>query len=528
MTSIASPAEEQPTEARSRRLSGFASWPAARRNHWLLVGVAVCFAGYVLVAVGLRYPYTTDEAIYFSQVNPQVPDYTWVAWRAWGVPLVVAPAALLDLSLTGVRFYLVVVASAGIFLAFQPWLTVSRHPVAPVAAALFGGTSAAAYNGSLALPNLYSALAAVAATGYFMNCRRGGDNYRRSLLGLAVAVAFAALVRPSDSVWLVLPLFLVWLGLSAWRRWEVFAALAVGQIVGWAPWLVESFVRFGDPFNRLHLSSASLGGTHLYPDAAMLRLYLRLWNTGNPQAVSLNVPPEFRGGAATLANVQLAPSGALAVIWWIALACALVAAVAGAALTRRTARDGLAVVLVPLAVGVSVAFPYLFMMRYGQLRFLLPAIGLLAVPVAAGVLQIARLRRAPLRVLGPAVAAILALALIGVQVAATGPYRETVERADASATELIRALRQAGVPQPCALFGEAPFNVAYQMKCETAERFRQPGIGEPAAVTSARGRGLSVAVVLRRPAPAGTFLDRWRLATGGGQPGRWHVYLAPA
>ncbi|GAA3752831.1 hypothetical protein GCM10022225_41840 [Plantactinospora mayteni] len=510
-------------------MSGIASWTPDRRNHWLLVGVAVCFAVYVLVAVGLRYPYTTDEAIYFSQLNPEVPNYGWAAWRAWGMAILAGPVALIDAPLTGARLYLVILSSVGLFLAFRPWLAVSRQPLAPIAAALFGGTSVAAYNGSLALPNFYSALAAIAATGYFMACRRGADNYRRSLIGLAAAVAIAALVRPSDSLWLVMPLFLAWLGLVAWRRRAVFGALVLGQVVGWAPWIIESIFRFGGPFNRLDLSSASLGGTHLYPDLGMVRLYVRLWNTGNPRPLSLNVPVEFRGGAQTLATVQLAPGGTLAVIWWIALVCAIVAGVLGAIAARRSNAGGIPVVLMPLVVGLSVAFPYLFMMRYGQLRFLLPAIGLLAVPVAAGVIQVGMVRRPSLRVLAPGLAAVLVLALVGVQMVATRPYRTSVATADAAFSALIRLLGQADVSGPCAMAGDGSFNVAYQVGCDHIGRINRPGAEEPAPVAAARGRGETVVIALRDAPPAGTFMDRWRLVTADipGQRGSWFVYLPP-
>lgn len=523
--------EKQRAKIPSRWVPDIASWAPARRNTWLLAGVAVCFGLYELVAIGLRYPYTTDEAIYLSQLNPQVPDYGWAAWRAWGMPVVAAPVALTDAPLTIVRLYFVFLASAGVFLAFRPWLAVSRRPVAPIAAALFASTSTAVYNGSLALPNYYSALGAIAATGYFMACRRGTDDYRRSLTGLTVAVAFAALVRPSDSLWLVLPLVLAWLGLPAWRRPAIGGAMVVGQVVGWAPWLVESFFRFGGPFTRLDLSSASLGGTHLYPDLAMVRLYVRLWSTGNPMAVSLNVPPEYRGGSATLATVHLAPIGAVAVVWWIAVACLAAVGVLGAAvLSSRSEENSRSLVLIPLVVGVSVAFPYLFMMRYGQLRFLLPAVGLLAFPIAMGLLRLGALRRHPLRVLGPGLAVALALGLVVVQMTTARPYRHSVAISDASFSSVIRTLRDVGVSGPCAIVGDGPMNVSYQTGCAHLGRLGQPGIEEPATVASARARGETVAIVLRVAPPAGTFMDRWRPVNADvpGQRRSWFVYLAPA
>jgi len=531
--STASVTEEPRTPVRPRWKPDVASWSSERRNLWLLAAVAVCFGLYVLLRMGLRYPYTTDEAIYLSQVNPQVPDYGWVAWRAWGPALLAGPVAVFDAPLEIIRLYFVILGSLGLFLAFRPWLASAVAPLAPVAAALFGSTAVAVFNGSLALPNYYSSLAAIATTGYFVACRRGADNYRRNLVGLAVSVAFAALVRPSDSLWLVLPLGLAWLGLAAWRRIATFGAIAVGQIVGWAPWIIESLFRFGGPFERLHLSSGSLGGTHLYLDFAMVRLYVRLWSTGNPAAVALNVPQEFRGGSATLAEVRIAPITTVAVLWWIALACVLVAGVLGAVLLfRRSAEDRRPVVLIPLVVGLSVAFPYLFMMRYGQLRFLLPAIGLLALPVAAGLLQLGRLRVSPLRALGPGLAVAVALGLIGVQVAAAGTYRTSVSNSDALYSSLIDQLRKSGVSGSCGIAGDGSYNVAYQTRCNHLGRINRAASVEPESLASARGRGESVAVALRRAPQPGSFLDQWRLITvehrTPGRPPAWFVYLPPA
>jgi hypothetical protein len=543
-TSTAVAIDEPPTATPSGRMAGFASWPPARRNLWLLVGVAVCFAILELVIIGLRYEYTTDEAIYLSQLNPHIPSYGWAAWRAWGMPVLAAPVAAADASLSVVRLYFVILAAAGIFLAFRPWLALSKRPLAPIAAAVFAGTSVVIYNGSLALPNLYSALGAIAATGYFMACRRGADNYRRSVIGLTVAVAFAALVRPSDSLWLVLPLGLIWLALSAWRRLATVVAIVVGQIVGWAPWVIESFFRFGGPFSRLHLSAASLGGTHVYPDLALVRVYTRLWSSGDAQPVSLNVPVKLRGGAATLATVHLQPISVLATVWWIAIACAVVLAIFGAVLARRGTDDIGRLILVPVFVGLCVGFPYLFMMRYAQLRFLLPAVGLLSLPIAYGVLRLAMLRphalgahsvgasspRAPwLRALGPGLAVALLLLLVVIQVDTAGQYSSRVSASHRYYSAVVDRLRQVGVSGPCAVGGDGSFTIAYQAGCDSLNSISHPTSVEPPKIAAAVDQGKTVAIVLKTAPKTGTFLDQWRLVTVTfpGQTGTGHIYLAP-
>lgn len=503
------------------------SWTPARRNVWLLAAVAVAFGLFVLAAIGLHYPYTTDEAIYLSQFNPDVPTYGWAAWRAWGMPVLGAPVAVLDAPLEVVRLYFVILASAGLFLAFRPWLRVSARPLAPVAAALFGSTAVVVFNGSLALPNLYSALAAVAATGYFVASRRSAENRRGSLFGLAAAVALAALVRPSDSLWLVLPLGLTWLALRDWRRPGIFVAVAAGQVIGWAPWIIESLYLFGGPFERLHLSSAMLGGTHLYPDLNMAELYVKLWSSGSMGAVALDVPVPLRGGAATVATVHLPGLGYFDLLWWLAVAFVFATGVYGAVRARR-AGEGAAPFLMPLVVGVCLSFPYLFMMRYGQLRFVLPAIGLLMLPVAYGVLQVGLLRLPRARLLAPALAVALAVGLAGVQMITATKNRAGLASSDAAYTAVIERLRELGVTERCAVAGDGRFNVAYQLGC--AALGSKPGSAEPAAITAARGEGQVIAVILRKSPEPGTFLDGWRPfdAPIAGQSGIWSIFLSPA
>lgn len=496
--------------------------PPARESSrlacWLLVAVAAGFFVYQLIAIGLRYPLTSDEAIYLSQFNPDLPSYEWAAWRAWGMPVLGAPIAVMNAPLTVLRLYFAALSSVGLFLAYQPWLRVTRRPLAPMAALLFaGGTAAVVYNGTLALPNYYSALAAVGATGYFLVSRNpsSGGSSRGPLVGLAVSVALAALVRPSDSLWLVMPLGVAWLVLKPWRRLAVFAAIAIGEIAGWSAWIIEAFARFGGPLSRLQLSSDMLGGTHLYPDLGLVRLYLKLWSTGQMGAVSLDVPARLRGGAATIATVHLPSIGTAGLLWWTAAILALAAGLVGAWRARRT--DGI-VFLMPLAVGLSVAFPYLFMMRYAQLRFLLPAIGLLVIPLAYGVLAAGGLRGRLPKVLAPVVAVAVTAVLVVTQTTFTPRLHDVVAGADRAESAVVKSLSMAGFDGQCAIAGESVFNIAYQTDCAAIGSIPAASPQEPAGITRARANGDKVAVVLRQTAPAGSFLSTWRVTpidTGG-------------
>jgi hypothetical protein len=305
-------------------------------------------------------------------------------------------------------------------------------------------------------------------------------------------------------------------------------AIVVGQIVGWAPWVIESFARFNGPLSRLRLSAASLGGTHVYPDLSLVRVYVRLWSSGDEAAVSLDVPRKLRGGAVTIATHHLSAISVVATIWWIAATAAIILAILGAVLARWD-KEGIGrLVLIPLLVGLSVGFPYLFMMRYAQLRFLLPAVGLIALPVAYGVLQLGSLRIPPLRALGPTVAVALLLALVGIQMAKAPQYDTAASRAYAFDSSIVQQLRDEGVSHPCAVGGDASFAVAYQAGCESLHTIRLASV-EPASVTSARSRGDSVAIVMKTAPPAGTFLDQWRsiVVHIPGSTKYGHIYLAP-
>src|SRR5262245_12713320 len=142
------------------------------RIHWrhelLLAAVAVVF-----VASQLRFfrPGTGlgwDEAVYLSVVNPHATDAPWGAWRAWGTPLLVWPVGAFDAPAEAIRIYLAIIAGIALFGAFRVWLSVRNVIAVTLAALLFSTCYAAVLFGPQAMPNYFTALAAVAATGLFV------------------------------------------------------------------------------------------------------------------------------------------------------------------------------------------------------------------------------------------------------------------------------------------------------------------------------------------------------------------------
>jgi hypothetical protein len=76
----------------------------------------------------------------------------------------------------------------------------------------------------------------------------------------AAAAGFVALVRPTDSVLVMAPLFALALVVTRLRSLEVLGAVAIGELVCWLPWVIEGDLRFGGSVVRLRAAATS--GTH--------------------------------------------------------------------------------------------------------------------------------------------------------------------------------------------------------------------------------------------------------------------------
>ncbi|SEM61727.1 hypothetical protein SAMN05660976_05616 [Nonomuraea pusilla] len=488
-----------------------------RADPWraLLALVAACYAVVQLVAVGPGMGLGWDEVVYVSQVDPRVPATDFIAPRARGITLLVAPVVLLTASTEALRVYLSLASALALYGAFLVWLRVRPGPVAPVAALLFASLWLSLFYGGEAMPNLWVAFGAVAAAGFLLRCLRPGGAVvpgRGPLVGLALCVAAVALLRPPDSLWLVLGLTPA-LGWAALRRAALRAALrpavalAAGLAAGWAEWVVEAYVRFGGLAARWRdAEAANETGLHfsLYEHARALNGPL------------LCRPPADCGSA-------LPPW----VAWWSAIP---VLVLLGLHAARRRGRP--AEGLVPAVAGLSMAAPYVFLVGYAAPRFLLPAYALLALPVAhaaAGLLAKARggtRRVGAARVAGVAVAVgcLLAhLALQGVTLDKVVAPRLAERDADA---EVARALAGLGVRGPCLVYGERAVMIAYRAGCEGHTVLSWPSQSEvPGALLAARAAGKRVVAVDRGGAVPAPFLLSWERRP---LEGRWFAYLPPA
>ncbi|MBT2450632.1 hypothetical protein J7F03_26875 [Streptomyces sp. ISL-43] len=472
-----------------------------------------------------------DETVYVSQVSPNAPAAFFSAPRARGITYLVAPVVALTPSVPALRIFLALLSAAGLLVALWTWRRLFPVPVLSLAGALFAGLWVTLFYGPRAMPNLWVAFGALAAVGCFLRAARDpGD--RRALTGLAAAVAVTALMRPSDAVWLVLPLACAvavvpdWrrpalpVALAAgagavavvpdWRRPALPVALAAGAVLGGAQWVVEARLHYGGLLARLHRAGEIQGGLG--------------WN------------PAFGDHLRALAGRTLCRpcdvpwTQPVTGLWWLALP---VLTAGGLVFTQGSGGRPLRrPVLLATAVGLSMAAPYLLFVGYAAPRFLLPAYALLALPSALCLVRLfAAARRRPLHrplLLGAlclALAAHLALQLlITARLAARG-------RGDQAAfTAVAEALRRQGVRPPCLVSGQEAVRVAFRTGCAS----RQVYGGHDGSITTAGLISLAdnrpAAVLVAGTAPVPRWVREWRPYDLPDLPGLrgFRAYLGPA
>ena len=420
--------------------------------------MGVAYAAAQLVFVSLRMGLSWDESVYVSQVSAHAPAAYFDPARARGVPLIVAPVALLTSSVAALRVYLAVLSGLGLTLALWTWRGLRQAWVLGLAGVTFGGLWVAQYYGPQAMPDIWSALGGLAAAGCFCRWAFGGSG-KRALAGLGVSVAFVTLVRPGDAVYLCLPLLVV-AGVGAWvtgrfGRYGAAAGVIVGGLLaGGAEWVVEAYARFGGIGRRLHAAGAEQGGFGLHfalPD----------------ELRALNGPTLCRPCTIGFRDPGLD-------LWWLALP---VLGALGIVAARRAGR--MASVLLPTACGLCVAGQYLFMINYAAPRFLLPAYVLLAIPVADG---LAFILTSVSRDLRPAVAAtascFLILQLVTQHLVLDHEVGGTVAFHD-DYTRIVAELAAHGVRPPCLITGVQYIPIAFYAGCASTG---SAAPGEPVAV----------------------------------------------
>ncbi|MFC8124196.1 hypothetical protein [Streptomyces sp. NPDC057302] len=419
---------------RAPRHAGGHGWSA-------VVAVAFTVAQLVLVRPGMGLGW--DEAVYVSQVSGHAPAAFFSAPRSRGISLLAAPIASWSSSTELLRVYLALLSGLGLFLALRAWRGLFPVRVIAFAGALFATLWVTVFYGPEVMPNYWVAIGALAGVGCFL--RVGADRRDRAALwGVGASAALMAWMRPTDAVWVVLPLFLALVCVRRWRRPRLVAALAAGLGSGALAWVAEAYVSFGGLGARLADASRIQGGLG--------------WNIA-----VLDQLRGLRGQTLCRPCTGAVPPPEL-IAWWFALPLLAALGLVVAVRARRTACT-----LLPLACATTAGIPYLFMIGYAAPRFLLPFYALLAIPVADALVHLVT---APRRAWRPVAATLVALALAGhvaVQYAvlddAVGRSTAGRENWAATASELNRL----GVRPPCVVTGIEAQPVAFYAGCSSAQ-----------------------------------------------------------
>jgi hypothetical protein len=465
-----------------------------------LVLVAVLYAAAQIVAVTTRIGLGWDETVYVSQVSPHVPTAFFSAPRARGITLLAAPLVAVTSSVASLRLYMTVLSSAGLVIAYWPWIRLLRPVTVALAAFLLAALWMVQFYGNEVMPNLYVAYGAVAAVGWFVHTLRGSG--RLAPLWLGVSLAFVALMRPGDAAWLVLPL----LGAVAFarrRRLVALAAVVAGPAAGAAQWVVESYTRFGGPLRRLHVASRSEGGLGWHPEGVRMELH----------ALNDRLLCRPCGGA----TWHVPPLAA----WW-----PLVPALAAGGLVLAARGGRLRLVALPAVCGVTLGASYLLLVGYAAPRFLIPAYALLAIPMAELVRGAATLGQGRWRLATAGlVAAGLAAQAAGQQLV-LGHMVRSQHKARQDFGVITAELHALGVRAPCTLAGEQAPVLAFYTGCRSMQ------IAGNDASTNVTGllRQASVTrlAVVEHDNPRPRYTRGWLRYTFTTPTGRqWRVFLPP-
>jgi hypothetical protein len=482
------------------------AWPALHspRSVWWLVAVAAAFSAAQLLFVPPRLGLGWDEVVYVSQVSGHAPAAYFDAARARGIPLLVAPVALLTSSVAVLRVYLSLMSGLGLLVALLSWRRLRPVPVLALAGVMFAGLWVTQFYGPQAMPDLWVALSGLTAVGCFLQAASGegwraGRGPGAAVAGLAVCVAFAALVRPVDAICLAVPLIVaaLWRGQSG--RASLVIAVAGGLVAGLAEWVAEAYVRFGGLLQRMHDASAEQGG---------FGFHLGVWD----ELKALNGPTLCRPCTVGWRYPEIS-------LWWLAMP---VLVVIGVLVSRRAGRLGSS--LLPAVCGACIGLPYLLTISYAAPRFLLPVYALFALPVADAITWMIARAREDVR---PAVVAVVGVclaiqlivqhAVLDHEVGGTAIYHANYSR-------IVTDLRQIGVRPPCLLGGEQYIPIAYYAGCASDGSVRAVAAARTAHAGRAESTALLEPIASRPPG----YARSWRrYALPGTFVLRLAAYLPP-
>ncbi len=466
--------------------------PSAREQAlaWrLLIVIGVAYVVAQVVLIPLSRPPAWDETIYLSQVMPGIDPMIFEAWRARGVPLLVAPVTFLGGSVGDVRLFLMLASAVTITATFRLWIP-SVGLAAPVAAWLFSFSWLGLWSGSEVMPNLWAAILGLATAGFVARYLDGGERWHAVLA--AIVLAAMALVRPTEATVLTgaIGLYVV---VFRRARWRLLFGLGLGLVLGWVPWLIEMSIRFGGPMSAL--DEAAVEHFARAPVADNVLLHLTATDGRPPDS------PIPLGG----------------VLWWgILLILAIVA------ITRAPRpKDRSAAILASFGA-LALAAEYLVFVSALAPRFLLPAYAFGSLLAAIGVVTLIR-GGVVSRATG-AVVLMLAIPWTIWQGAVADRYQERRMISILAYRDVGLTIRQLADGRSCSFMSPQGYpQIAFASGCDGAEllRARGPMVGE---LEELRNDGEEVFVILKRVAPADSPLGSLDPVQVPGPRRTWFMY----
>ncbi len=403
--------------------------------------LAVLAAVFVLAQLVLVRPVLGlgwDEIVYTSQVTSHHPAAFFSAPRSRGVSLLVAPVASWSDSTALLRVYLALLSGLALYLALCVWRGLFPTRILVTAGAFFASLWVTLFYGPQAMPNYWVAVGALIAVGGFLR-HRAEPSSSGPLWTVVAGTALMAWMRPTDAVWVVIPLLALAL---AGRHRRSLLALAGGLAAGGAEWVIEAYTSFGGLAERLAEASRIQGGLgwHIAVDDQLRSL----------------------GGRALCRPCTGSMPHPVITLWWFVLPLLAVLGLVVAVRARRTLRT-----LVPLACATTAALPYLFMIEYAAPRFLQPAYALLAIPVAQALWYLITAPRGRWRT---AARILVALAVAGHLTAQLTVLVHTVDRNADSRRDWARTageLHRLGIRPPCLITGYEAIPIGYYTGCSS-------------------------------------------------------------
>jgi hypothetical protein len=454
-----------------------------------LIAVGVAYVVAQAALISLSRPPGWDETVYLSQVMPGVDALEFLAWRARGITLLVAPVTWLGGSVRDVRLFLMVASALTMVATFRLWIPLIGL-AAPAAAALLSFSWLGLLGGTEVMPNLWAALLGLATAGLVARRLEGGST-RHAVLASTVLAAMA-LVRPTEATVLAgaIGLYVV-----VFRRtqWRLLFGLGLGLVLGWLPWFIEMSIRFGGPLSALDEAAVE----HFATVSVVQNVVLHVASTdGRPPG-----SPAPVGGA----------------LWWSFLV--ILAIVAMARAPRPSDR---AVAILTSFGALALATEYLVFVSALAPRFLLPAYAFASLPAAIGVVTL--LRGGGVSRVAGVVVLVLVIPWAIWQGDVAGRFQDKRMISTLAFRDVGLKLRELADGRPCSFMSPHGYpQISFASGCDGSDLLRPRG-PKAAELEELRKDGEELFVILKGAAPPDSPLDALMPLPVPGPSRTWFIY----